>query len=136
MWAAWLPPPDVFGFLESGMISDDFDDDRDLDSASLDDPDDSPDSKGLGLEGPLISRNARGSIDSADQDDAHDLDYSYDEPDDDFENFINRTYVCEDCDFRWAEKIYPERNDYPDYDDEMGHAHICPMCGSLNVSFY
>lgn len=56
--------------------------------------------------------------------------------DEEYENYINRTYVCEDCDFRWTEKIYPERNDYPDYDDELGHAHICPMCGSMNVSFY
>ena len=52
------------------------------------------------------------------------------------ENCINRTYVCEECDFRWTDKIYPERNDFPDYDDELGQAHICPMCGSMNVSFY
>jgi hypothetical protein len=52
------------------------------------------------------------------------------------ENFIIKTYVCEECDFRWTEKIYPERNDYPDYDDELGGAHVCPMCGSGNVSFY
>lgn len=57
---------------------------------------------------------------------------------DDFEseNYLNRTYVCEECDFRWTDKIYPDRNDYPDYDDELGQAHTCPMCGSLNVSFY
>jgi hypothetical protein len=120
------------------MMFDDFDDDRDADGAGLEDPDNSPDSQGFDLERPSISRGSRRSIDSADQDDhdPQDPDYSYEEPDDDFENFINRTYVCEDCDFRWAEKIYPERNDYPDYDDEMGHAHICPMCGSMNVSFY
>jgi hypothetical protein len=52
------------------------------------------------------------------------------------ESFIVKTYVCEECDFRWTEKIYPERNDYPDYEDELGGAHICPMCGSCNVSFY
>jgi hypothetical protein len=52
------------------------------------------------------------------------------------EHFIIKTYVCEECDFRWTEKIYPERNDYPDYDDELGGAHVCPMCGSGNVSFY
>jgi hypothetical protein len=139
-----LQPPDVTGFLESRMISDDFDDDRD--GAGLEDPEDPEnplDSQGLrnpsdslGLDEPVISRNPRRSVDSTDQDDSRDLDYSPDEPDDEFENFINRTYVCEDCDFRWAEKIYPERNDFPDYDDEMGHAHICPMCGSVNVSFY
>lgn len=65
---------------------------------------------------------------------------SYDESEEsgesEAENSIDRTYVCEDCDFRWTEKIYPDRNDYPDYDDELGQAHICPMCGSLNVSFY
>lgn len=81
--------------------------------------------------------------DEFEEDDVHVVDDSDDEKyneddDDDYEeeNYINRTYVCEDCDFRWAEKIYPERNDYPDYDDELGHAHLCPMCGSLNVSFY
>ena len=52
------------------------------------------------------------------------------------ETFIIKTYVCEECDFRWTEKIYPERNDYPDYEDELGGAHVCPMCGSGNVSFY
>jgi rubrerythrin len=52
------------------------------------------------------------------------------------ENYLNRTYVCEDCDFRWTDTIYPERNDYPDYDDELGQDHVCPMCGSRNVSFY
>ena len=126
------------GVLERRMMFDDFDDDRDPEGAGLEDPDNSTDSKGSDVKRPSISRGSRRSIDSADQDDpdAQDLDYSYEETDDDFENFINRTYVCEDCDFRWAEKIYPERNDYPDYDDEMGHAHICPMCGSMNVSFY
>ena len=118
------------------MMSEDFDDDRELEGAGLDDPDKTPDPKGSGPGKPLISRGSRGSIDPADQNDPQDLDYSFEEPDDEFESFVNRTYVCEDCDFRWAEKIYPERNDYPDYDDEMGHAHICPMCGSLNVSFY
>ena len=52
------------------------------------------------------------------------------------ETGINKTFVCEDCDFRWQEKIYPERNDYPDYEDELGGVHACPMCGSVNVSFY
>ncbi len=52
------------------------------------------------------------------------------------ENYIIKTYVCEDCDFRWTEKIYPERNDYPDYEDELGGTHNCPQCGSGNVSFY
>lgn len=144
-----MPPPDVLGFVESRMISRDFDDDHDEEGAGLDDPEDldgpeNPlDSKGLknpagslGLDEPLISRNPRRSIDSTEQDDSRDIDYSLDDTDEEFENFINRTYVCEDCDFRWAEKIYPERNDFPDYDDEMGHAHICPMCGSMNVSFY
>ena len=51
----------------------------------------------------------------------------------DVEKTIN---FCEECDFRWTEKIYPERNDYPDYDDELGGAHVCPMCGTGNVSFY
>lgn len=67
-------------------------------------------------------------------------DENYPEADDtdeyEAESFINRTYVCEDCDFRWTDKIYPERNDFPDYDDELGRDHVCPMCGSLNVSFY
>jgi hypothetical protein len=49
---------------------------------------------------------------------------------------IDKTFVCEDCDFRWQEKIYPERNDFPDYEDELGGVHACPMCGSVNVSFY
>ena len=35
----------------------------------------------------------------------------------DTEPCINKTFVCEDCDFRWQEKIYPERNDFPDYED-------------------
>ena len=52
------------------------------------------------------------------------------------ESYIVKTYVCEECDFRWTEKIYPERNDYPDYEDELGGAHVCPMCGTGNVSFY
>jgi hypothetical protein len=52
------------------------------------------------------------------------------------ETGINKTFVCEDCDFRWQEKIYPDRNDYPDYEDELGGTHACPMCGSANVSFY
>jgi hypothetical protein len=64
----------------------------------------------------------------------------YDELEDDGEyedeNYIVKTYVCEECDFRWTEKIYPERNDYPDYEDELGGVHVCPMCGSGNVSFY
>jgi hypothetical protein len=60
-----------------------------------------------------------------------------DEPEDlEAEPAINKTFVCEDCDFRWQEKIYPERNDYPDYEDELGGVHACPMCGSINVSFY
>ncbi len=63
----------------------------------------------------------------------------YDDVEDDDreeESYINKTFVCEDCDFRWQEKIYPDRNDYPDYEDELGGAHVCPMCGSMNVSFY
>jgi hypothetical protein len=52
------------------------------------------------------------------------------------ENYIVKTYVCEECDFRWTEKIFPERNDFPDYEDELGGVHSCPMCGSQNVSFY
>jgi rubrerythrin len=52
------------------------------------------------------------------------------------ESSLERTYVCEECDFRWTDTIYPDRNDYPDYDDELGQAHVCPMCGSMNVSFY
>lgn len=64
----------------------------------------------------------------------------YDEFEDDGEyedeNYIVKTYVCEECDFRWTDKIYPERNDYPDYEDELGGVHVCPMCGSGNVSFY
>lgn len=67
-------------------------------------------------------------------DDEEELDDFVD--DDEEENYINRTFVCEDCDFRWTEKIYPDRNDYPDYDNEMGPQPICPMCGSMNVSFY
>ena len=117
------------------MISDDFEDDREDEGADLDDPEDIPKNR-ESLQDPVITRKHRKSTDSADQEDARDSDYSFDERDDEFENFINRTYVCEDCDFRWAEKIFPERNDFPDYDDEMGHAHICPMCGSMNVSFY
>jgi rubrerythrin len=73
--------------------------------------------------------------DDYDEDDFSDLD----DPETDeyeVENYISRTYVCEDCDFRWADKIYPDRNDFPDYDDELGHDHVCPMCGSINVSFY
>lgn len=63
--------------------------------------------------------------------------YDMDDPDElESESYINKTYVCEDCDFRWQEKIFPDRNDYPDYEDELGAAHVCPMCGSLNVSFY
>ncbi|MFW6139672.1 MAG: hypothetical protein ACOC7U_10950 [Spirochaetota bacterium] len=54
----------------------------------------------------------------------------------DGESYINRTYVCEDCDFRWTDKIYPEKNDYPDYEDELSGTRRCPMCGSINVSFY
>jgi len=61
-----------------------------------------------------------------------DIDDSYDE----LENFVVRTYVCEDCDFKWNDKIYPERNDIPDYEDELGQSPCCPMCGSYNVSFY
>ncbi|HUT65321.1 MAG TPA: hypothetical protein VMZ05_04130 [Spirochaetota bacterium] len=64
----------------------------------------------------------------------------YDDPEDndeyEDESYIVKTYVCEECDFRWTEKIYPERNDYPDYEDELGGAHVCPMCGTGNVSFY
>jgi len=52
------------------------------------------------------------------------------------EHIITRTYVCEECDFRWTDTIYPDRNDFPDYEDELGQDHVCPMCGSLNVSFY
>jgi len=52
------------------------------------------------------------------------------------ESYIVKRYVCEECDFRWTEKIYPERNDYPDYEDELGGTHVCPMCGTGNVSFY
>jgi rubrerythrin len=52
------------------------------------------------------------------------------------EHTITRTYVCEECDFRWTDTIYPDRNDFPDYEDELGQDHVCPMCGSLNVSFY
>jgi hypothetical protein len=60
-----------------------------------------------------------------------------DDPDEiEIETCINKTFVCEDCDHRWQEKIYPERNDYPDYEDELGGTHACPMCGSVNVSFY
>ena len=74
--------------------------------------------------------------DEYDDKDFHDLD-DPDAPDDhESENYLNKTYVCEECDFRWTDTIYPERNDYPDYDDELGQAHICPMCGSTNVSFY
>jgi hypothetical protein len=62
-------------------------------------------------------------------------DESEDEYDEE-QNYINRTFVCEECDFRWEEKIYPDKNDYPDYEDEMGGNHYCPMCGSGNVSFY
>jgi|WetSurSiteA1Bulk_404760.scaffolds.fasta_scaffold168247_1 hypothetical protein len=76
-----------------------------------------------------------GTEDGSGEQYGEELDDDVGEDDDGFENYITRTYVCEDCDFRWAEKIYPERNDYPDYDDELGRAHICPMCGSLNVSF-
>jgi len=60
----------------------------------------------------------------------------YDDLDEETENYINRTYVCEECDFRWTDKIYPDRNDYPDFEDELGQPPVCPMCGSSNVSFY
>jgi len=73
----------------------------------------------------------------------HDFSDDYDGYDDSEDNdeyederYIVKTYVCEECDFRWTEKIYPERNDYPDYEDELGGAHFCPMCGTGNVSFY
>ncbi|RKX94956.1 MAG: hypothetical protein DRP84_05660 [Spirochaetes bacterium] len=52
------------------------------------------------------------------------------------ENYIEKTFVCEDCDFRWTEKINLNNNDYPDYEDELGETHTCPMCGSNNVSIY
>jgi rubrerythrin len=78
----------------------------------------------------------RRAVESTDQEESQDPGFTHDDADDEFENFIHRTYVCEECDFRWAEKIYPDRNDFPDYDDEMGHAHVCPMCGSTDVSFY
>jgi hypothetical protein len=66
------------------------------------------------------------------------FDTEEDDAEEDFEgeNYINRTFVCEECDFRWREKIYPDRNDYPDYEDELGGNHYCPQCGSMNVSFY
>jgi hypothetical protein len=64
------------------------------------------------------------------------IDSEVDDDEYEVENFINKTYVCEDCDFRWTEKVYPDRNDFPDYDDELGFDHVCPMCGSMNVSFY
>ena len=51
-------------------------------------------------------------------------------------NYVEKTFVCEDCDFRWTEKINLNNNDYPDYEDEMGEIHTCPMCGSTNVSIY
>jgi len=71
-------------------------------------------------------------------DEENEFDLYDDVEDDDHEeeSYINKTFVCEDCDFRWQEKIYPDRNDYPDYEDELGGAHVCPMCGSMNVSFY
>ncbi len=61
---------------------------------------------------------------------------SEDDDEDEVENFIKKTYVCEDCDFRWTDKVYPERNAFPDNDDELGFDRVCPMCGSMNVSFY
>lgn len=60
---------------------------------------------------------------------------SEDDDEDEVENFIKKTYVCEDCDFRWTDKVYPERNAFPDYDDELGFDRVCPMCGSMNVSY-
>ena len=68
--------------------------------------------------------------------DSDDFDETEDSDDLESEPTINKTFVCEDCDFRWQEKIYPERNDFPDYEDELGGVHACPMCGSVNVSFY
>ena len=67
-----------------------------------------------------------GSVDFEDNDELYDEN----------ENYVIKTFVCEDCDFRWTEKIDLNNNDYPDYDDELGDAHTCPMCGSTNVSFY
>ena len=68
--------------------------------------------------------------------DSDDFEETEDSDDLESEPTINKTFVCEDCDFRWQEKIYPERNDFPDYEDELGGVHACPMCGSVNVSFY
>jgi len=77
-------------------------------------------------------------MDFPEDNDGYDSFEDDDEMDDDLdsEHYINKTFVCEDCDFRWQEKIYPDRNDYPDYEDELGGTHVCPMCGSLNVTFY
>jgi len=71
--------------------------------------------------------NELGNIDSFDDQD--------DSPDE-AENFLERTYVCEECGFRWTERIYPERSGLSDYEDEFGGTHCCPMCGSSDVSFY
>jgi rubrerythrin len=116
------------------MRFDDQYEEREEEGEGFDDTEKPDDFKGPG--GSAISPKTRRSIESTDQEDSPESDFSYDDADDEFENFINRTYVCEECDFRWAEKIFPDRNDFPDYDDEMGHAHICPMCGSTDVSFY
>lgn len=76
-------------------------------------------------------------MDFLDEHSEYDISESEEEEElEDRDNYIIRTFVCEECDFRWEEKIYPDQNDYPDYEDEMGGNHYCPMCGSGNTSFY
>ncbi len=41
------------------------------------------------------------------------------------EDSAHSSFVCEDCDYRWDESA--------DNDMESG-MHVCPMCGSVNVT--
>jgi len=51
---------------------------------------------------------------------------------------LRATYICEDCDYRWEEKLAVDLKDTgPDLDlYSMKERISCPICGSHQVSLY
>ncbi len=48
------------------------------------------------------------------------------------EKRINRSFACEDCDYRWDDYIIKTKGNLEDEDEDYSDV-VCPMCGSINV---
>lgn len=60
-----------------------------------------------------------------DDEELEDEELDWDEDPEDDEDSEHSSFVCEDCDYRWDESA--------DSDMDTG-MHVCPMCGSVNVT--